>query len=46
MVMYRDKHPIIWTGVYADIEVSLKLIRNRTRKGQMNHRFFYFNLLG
>lgn len=22
MVMYRDKHPIIWTGVYADIEVS------------------------
>jgi len=21
MVMYRDKHPIIWTGVYADIEV-------------------------
>jgi len=20
MVMYRDKHPIIWTGVYADIE--------------------------
>ena len=23
MVMYRDKHPIVWTGVYADIEVSL-----------------------
>jgi voltage-dependent calcium channel alpha-2/delta-3 len=22
MVMYRDKHPIQWTGVYADIEVS------------------------
>lgn len=22
MVMYRDKHPVIWTGVYADIEVS------------------------
>ena len=22
MVMYRDKHPIVWTGVYADIEVS------------------------
>lgn len=21
MVMYRDKHPIVWTGVYADIEV-------------------------
>lgn len=21
MVMYRDKHPIQWTGVYADIEV-------------------------
>jgi voltage-dependent calcium channel alpha-2/delta-3 len=20
MVMYRDKHPIVWTGVYADIE--------------------------
>lgn len=25
MVMYRDKHPIVWTGVYADIEVSLSL---------------------
>ena len=23
MVMYRDKHPIIWTGVYADIEVRI-----------------------
>ena len=23
MVMYRDKHPIIWTGVYADIEVGI-----------------------
>jgi hypothetical protein len=23
MVMYRDKHPIQWTGVYADIEVRL-----------------------
>ena len=23
MVMYRNKHPIVWTGVYADIEVSL-----------------------
>ncbi len=22
MVMYRDKHPIQWTGVYADIEVK------------------------
>merc|ERR1712213_45838 len=22
MVMYRDKHPIIWTGVYADIEYT------------------------
>ncbi len=25
MVMYRDKHPIQWTGVYADIEVKLFL---------------------
>ena len=23
MVMYRDKHPIVWTGVYADIEVII-----------------------
>ena len=23
MVMYRDKHPIVWTGVYADIEVRV-----------------------
>ena len=23
MVMYREKHPIQWTGVYADIEVSV-----------------------
>jgi hypothetical protein len=23
MVMYRDKHPIQWTGVYADIEVMV-----------------------
>ena len=22
MVMFREKHPIHWTGVYADIEVS------------------------
>ena len=22
MVMYRDKHPIQWTGVYADVSVS------------------------
>ena len=22
MVMYRENHPIQWTGVYADIEVS------------------------
>ena len=21
MVMYRDKHPIHWTGVYADVSV-------------------------
>ena len=26
MVMYRDKHPIVWTGVYADIEVIFFLI--------------------
>ena len=26
MVMYRNKHPIVWTGVYADIEVSIKKI--------------------
>lgn len=24
MVMYRDKHPIQWTGVYADVEASIK----------------------
>ena len=24
MVMFREKHPIHWTGVYADIEVSIK----------------------
>ncbi|KAB7508130.1 Voltage-dependent calcium channel subunit alpha-2/delta-3 [Armadillidium nasatum] len=23
MVMYQNKHPIIWTGVYADIAVSI-----------------------
>ena len=22
MVMYRNEHPIQWTGVYADVEVS------------------------
>ena len=22
MVMYRNVHPIMWTGVYADVEVS------------------------
>ena len=22
MVMFREKHPIHWTGVYADIEVK------------------------
>ena len=28
MVMYRDKHPIIWTGVYADIEVGILNLRH------------------
>ena len=28
MVMFREKHPIHWTGVYADIEViSLELAK-------------------
>ena len=37
MVMYRDKHPIVWTGVYADIEVRvvfdhhcLSLLKSKT----------------
>ena len=29
MVMYRDKHPIIWTGVYADIEVEILNLTDR-----------------
>ena len=28
LVMYRNYHPVQWTGVYADIEVNLILLRH------------------
>ena len=33
MVMYRDKHPIIWTGVYADIEVGISKVKGHMLLG-------------
>ena len=37
MVMYRDKHPIVWTGVYADIEVRIFCIHKLYKKCIKNH---------
>ena len=42
MVMYRDKHPIIWTGVYADIEVGILNSRNFEKATKFEKKSFLF----